>query len=145
VNCQEEEAVQATFLALWRKASNIDLVGDSALLWLLGVCRFECRNIRSREFKKRTQALGEAEANLEAAGPRIEDQVITRQLIEQVNQYVAELSDVDQAIYKLCVLEDFTYDAAARKLGISHGTVRNRLSRLKRTLRNGLGSPSALP
>lgn len=83
--------------------------------------------------------MGEEEANLEAAAPRLEDEVITRQLIVQVNTFVSELSDVDQAIYELCMLNDFTYEAAARKLGITHGAVRNRLSRLKKTLQNRLG------
>jgi RNA polymerase sigma-70 factor (ECF subfamily) len=45
---------------------------------------------------------------------------------------------VDQEIFWLCLVGDLSYKQAARQLGISHGSVRNRLSRLKARLRSEL-------
>ncbi len=51
---------------------------------------------------------------------------------------MSQMPLLDQEIFWLCVVGDLSYKQAARQLGISHGSVRNRLSRLKARLRTEL-------
>ena len=48
---------------------------------------------------------------------------------------VAGLSPLDRDIFRLCATEGYAYQAAAEELGVEHGVVRNRLSRIRTRLR----------
>jgi len=48
---------------------------------------------------------------------------------------VAGLSPLDRDIFRLCAAEGYAYEAAAAELGVTHGVVRNRLSRIRTRLR----------
>ena len=48
---------------------------------------------------------------------------------------VERLSELDREIFRLCAAEGYGYEAAAASLGVSHGTVRNRLSRIRSRVR----------
>ena len=41
----------------------------------------------------------------------------------------------DREIFRLCASEGYAYQAAADQLGVAHGVVRNRLSRIRTRLR----------
>ena len=57
---------------------------------------------------------------------------------ERIAESVSGLSELDRALFSSCIDGDLSYDQAAQNLGVSHGTVRNRLSRLKQRLRGDL-------
>lgn len=135
-----EDAAQATFIALWKRSKKIVLAGDSLLPWLLGACRLECRKISTREGRNANTSLDEHPFEHADSGPSVEDQIVRQDLMVHVNACVAELSQIDRGIYRLCLVNEYSYAAAARELGITHGTVRNRLSRLKKNLRQFLHS-----
>ncbi|PPG64374.1 hypothetical protein C5C27_03135, partial [Rathayibacter sp. AY2B7] len=48
-----------------------------------------------------------------------------------VRRLVEQMSVTDRAIWTACIEDDLSYSDAARSLGLSHGTVRNRLSRAR--------------
>ena len=54
---------------------------------------------------------------------------------ERILQEVAGLSPLDRDIFRLCTAEGYAYQAAAEELGVAHGVVRNRLSRIRTRLR----------
>lgn len=56
-------------------------------------------------------------------------------MLERVRESLAGLSDVDRRLFELCVLGDLTYAQAADELGLTHGGIRNRVSRLRGRLR----------
>jgi RNA polymerase sigma-70 factor (ECF subfamily) len=51
---------------------------------------------------------------------------------------VEGLSALDRQIFLLCATEGYAYQAAAEQLGVEHGVVRNRLSRIRTRLRTAL-------
>lgn len=53
----------------------------------------------------------------------------------RIDASVARLEPIDQEILRLCAVEGLTYQEAADALGISHGSVRNRLGRARAVLR----------
>ena len=55
-------------------------------------------------------------------------------VLEDVTRAVSRLPEIDQQIFRLCLVEDLSYADAAAQLDVQVGSVRNRLSRLRRML-----------
>ncbi|MDI3213548.1 sigma-70 family RNA polymerase sigma factor [Arthrobacter sp. AL12] len=134
-----EDAAQATFLVLWRKAGRIKIEGCSLLPWLLGVCRIECRSMLRKDHSLDRRGM-EVARERPSDGPSPEELAIESEMVHMIDLYVARMSDIDRCIYRLCLVKEVSYEDAAKELGITHGAVRNRLSRLKAGLRRHLPS-----
>ena len=136
-----EDVTQETFLVAWRKLPGFELVGESLLPWLATICRFQSAN---RLRQKRRDAAHTTDTPEESVRDTVdvEDQVISAQLAEQITAELGTLSELDQEIFRLCAAEGYAYQAAAEELGVSHGTVRNRLSRVRTQLRGALSETS---
>ncbi len=68
--------------------------------------------------------------------PREVDAEAARNMeLEQVVRIVAALPQIDQDVFRLCVVEGLSYKQAAYQLRTSHSAVRNRLSRVRGALR----------
>ncbi|ALJ20105.1 RNA polymerase sigma factor [Microbacterium sp. No. 7] len=134
-----EEVVQETFLAAWRKLPGLELAGESLLPWLVTICRFQSANRVRRQIRDREHTAGAVEETLPATVD-VERQVVDGLLVDAVLAEVGALSTLDQEIFRLCAAEGYAYHAAAEQLGVSHGTVRNRLSRIRTRLRTTIDS-----
>lgn len=131
-----EDVLQETFVAAWRKLPGLTLVGDSLLPWLVTICRFQCANRIRRLHRDRVHTTTVDE--MLPATIDVEKQVVDAVLVERVIAEVGTLSALDQQIFRLCAAEGFAYQAAADELGVSHGVVRNRLSRIRTQLRSSI-------
>ena len=137
-----EDAFQATFLVLVRKAHSLrrrDLLGN----WLYGVAHRVAVRARANAARRRTRERSGAEA---AAGkpPRDGD---WRDLRPVLDEEIARLPEKYRAPVVLCFLEGQTHEEAARQLRWPLGTVKSRLARARarlqgRLTRRGL-APSA--
>jgi len=132
-----EEVTQETFLAAWRKLPGMELAGESLLPWLVTICRFQSANRIRRQQRDRTHTAAAVEETLPSTVD-VEQQVVTSQLVDRILREVATLSPLDQQIFRLCASEGYAYQAAAEQLGVSHGVVRNRLSRIRTQLRTAV-------
>lgn len=127
-----EDVVQETFVVAWRKIPKLRLEGASLLPWLATVCRLQAQNrLRAR---RRHGAHAPLDAELPAAVD-IEKQVVEAETVTAILAEVAGLGELDREIFRLCAAEGYGYHAAAEELGVSHGTVRNRLSRIRSRVR----------
>lgn len=133
-----EETTQDVFLTAWRRVRSIRVVDDSALPWLLVTARQTALNAHRRRARPdhRTEEL-EVEP---AAARSVEDEVDDAWVRREIDAAVTALSPTDQELYALCVDGEHTYEQAARVLGVSHGSVRNRVHRLRARLRADLRS-----
>jgi RNA polymerase sigma-70 factor (ECF subfamily) len=129
-----EEVTQETFLVAWRKLPDLDLAGDSLLPWLATICRFQSANRVRRQRRDRLHTTAAADEDLPATVD-VEQQVIDEGLADAILREVAGLGELDRAIFRLCATEGYAYQAAADELGVAHGVVRNRLSRIRTRLR----------
>lgn len=132
-----EDITQDVFTLAWAKRAEIKIVDVSLLPWLL----VTSRNLSLNRLKRanRTVELDEAAQSPDpASGP--ESTLIDRQLGESIQQAVAELSEVDQRLYRLCLVDELSYRDAASALGTTTSSVRNRLVRLRRSLRLSLAT-----
>ncbi len=132
-----EDVLQETFVAAWRKLPDLELAGESLLPWLVTICRFQSANRIRRQQRERAHTAASLDEALPATVD-VEKQVIDAVLVERVIAEVGTLSALDQQIFRLCAAEGFAYQAAADELGVSHGVVRNRLSRIRTQLRSSM-------
>lgn len=129
-----EDVTQETFLVAWRKLPGMQLAGDSLLPWLVTICRFQAANRIRRQRKDREHTGASADESIPATVD-VEQQVIDGELADVILREVRGLSPLDQDIFRLCATEGYAYQAAAEQLGVAHGVVRNRLSRIRTRLR----------
>jgi RNA polymerase sigma factor (sigma-70 family) len=132
-----EDAFQATFLVLARKADSIT-PPDKLASWLYGVAHTTAVRVRAAAAKhaaRHRSAAGVPEAATRESGDQ-------RELLPILDQELSRLPDKYRAPIVLCDLEERSIKEAARHLGWPLGTVAGRLARgrsllAKRMLRYG--------
>ncbi len=139
-----EDAFQATFLVLARKADSLPW-RESVAGWLHRVARHVALRARTAAARRR---LHEGRA---VVAPPIDPlaEVSLREAQEILDQELARLPDQYRAPLLLCCLHGSTRDEAARNLGWSLATLKRRLKRGRDLLRErlakrGLTLPAAL-
>jgi RNA polymerase sigma-70 factor (ECF subfamily) len=131
-----EDVVSLTFLEAWRLREKLRPEGDSVLPWLLGIATNVLRNTR-RAARRHAAAL----IRLPPAEtmPDFADEVVNRMRdSEQLAAAAAalrRLREAEREVFTLCVWSGLDYAQAAEALGVPIGTVRSRLSRARRRLR----------
>jgi RNA polymerase sigma factor (sigma-70 family) len=128
-----EDACQATFLVLARKAASVRKK-TSLGSWLHGVaCRVAASLTRDRA-RRKTRELG-----VDARAPRDPAAEVTWQEVQTVlDEELQRLPDRYRAPLILCYLECLTRDQAAQQLGLSPTTLYGRLERARDLLRECL-------
>ncbi len=128
-----EDAFQATFLILARKARSIQKRGSLAS-WLYGVARRVARRARI-EAARRT---ARERRSLEMADDPTLSHDEPPDLLPEVQEEVDHLPEKYRAVIVLCYLEGLTHEEAAGQLRVPVGTVKVRLSRGRERLRGRL-------
>lgn len=130
-----EDVTQETFIVAWRKLPGMELAGQSLLPWLATICRFQAAN-RLRVLRRDRANTAELLDERLPDTISVEEQVISSALADLITAEVGSLSELDQQIFRLCAVDGYGYRAAADALGVTHGVVRNRLSRVRTHLRD---------
>jgi RNA polymerase sigma factor (sigma-70 family) len=138
-----EDAFQATFLVLARKAADVR-PAEQVARWLYGVARRVTLKARHRRERRRcVEAL--AGESAQATGSEAE---VPENLWRVLDEEAARLPGHLLSPFVLCDLEGMTYRDAARQLGVPEGTLSNRLAAARRQLsiwltRRGIVLPAA--
>src|SRR5215831_5704356 len=138
-----EDAFQATFLALVRKAASIRS-RESLGAWLYQVAyRVALRARRSERETVNLDAVDDPEAR------ELPDEIELRELRPLLHEEVQRLPAKYRTPIVLCYLEGLTHEETARQLGWPKGTVAGRVARArdllrKRLARRGVSLPVAL-
>jgi RNA polymerase sigma factor (sigma-70 family) len=128
-----EDAFQATFLVLVRKAASI-VPRQMVANWLYGVAHQTALNARANVAKRK-----ERERQVKEMPERaIEEQDLWRDLQSLLDQELSRLPDKYRVVMVLCDLEGKTRKQAARQLDVPEGTVAGRLARARAMLANRL-------
>jgi RNA polymerase sigma factor (sigma-70 family) len=135
---EAEEAFQATFLVLVRRATSItqrEKVGN----WLYGVARQTAMKARAMLAKRRTRE-SQVTTMPDVQGPEQDGWCDLQPVLDQE---LSRLPEKYRVAIVLCDLEGKTRKGAARQLGLPEGTVAGRLTRgramlAKRLTRHGL-------
>ncbi len=121
-----EDAFQATFLVLVRKAASIRS-GAKAGNWLYGVARQTALKARATRAKRR---LREAEVT-DLPEPAVAEHDTRTDLQAVLDHEVSRLPEKYRTVIVLCALEGKTRKEAARQLHLALGTVDSRLARAR--------------
>ena len=135
---EAEDAAQATFFVLARKADQI-LWGDSIAPWLSSVAYRVAIKARTLANRLPTTALDPS-----ASGVQLEADAERNELRNCLDDEIQRLPDKLRGPIILCCLEGRTYDQAARDLGWRTTTLKGRLERARNLLRSRLQSRSLL-
>jgi RNA polymerase sigma factor (sigma-70 family) len=132
---EAEDAFQATFLVLVRKASSIRK-RSSIGSWLYGVAYRVATKARARATRRRTSE------RLSAAMPRAEPSADLSwpELRSVLDEELARLPEKYRAAVVLCHLEGKTQQQAARELGCPKSSLGSRLIRARQLLRRRLAA-----
>ena len=142
------DVVSETFLEAFRTRARFDATrGRDAAPWLLGIATRLVSRQRGAEVRwhRRREAAtwSESHATLAHHGPGSTDDVHRIDAASRRGDLLAALSKLrrgERDALCACVLGELTYDEAARALGVPVGTVRSRISRARRRLRDTLAT-----
>lgn len=138
-----EDVTALVFLEAWRRRAVVRVVDGSIIGWLLVTANNVVRN-HSRTLRRHQIAMAKLPPS--APEPDHADGVLgrldDRAGVDMMRSAFTRLSQKDQAILTLCVLEELSLAHAAAALRIPIGTVKSRLSRAKHRLANLLASES---
>ena len=134
------EAAQEAFFAAWRGLQSFR--GDSSFsTWLYRLASNACVDLLRREGKRQSAvSLDDEEANLDlpAALPSPQEEAERRELREQIEEGLRALPPEYRAALVLREIQQLRYDESGRVLGVDVGTVKSRISRGRKKLRNFL-------
>jgi RNA polymerase sigma-70 factor (ECF subfamily) len=132
-----EDLTSTTFLLAWRSRERGPLQADSALPLLFGIATNVLRNQR-RTLRRRRDAFARLPLERteepdfgDEASTRLDDQVAMRELL----RLFTRLPQREQDVIALCDWSGLSYEDAGAALDIPIGTVRSRLARGRRRLR----------
>ena len=146
------EAAQEAFLSVWQGLPSFR--GDAAFsTWLYRLTHNACTDLLRREGRHRAAAgpsFNDEEATVSVPDPTPspQERVEEKELRRQLEEGLATLSPEYRAVLVLRELHQQSYDEIARILSLDLGTVKSRISRGRRQLRNFLlksGNFSAAP
>jgi RNA polymerase sigma factor (sigma-70 family) len=136
-----DDLAAETFTRAFERRSSYDTAVERALPWLLGIAinllahhrRSEARQLRALAAMREP----DAERFTDAATGRIDAASARGRLVAALEQ----LDDYDREALLLYAWAELKYEEIAGVLGIPVGTVRSRLSRARRKLRQSLEQP----
>ena len=133
-----EDAFQATFLVLLRKAASI-MPREMFANWLYGVAHQTALKARQIAAKRR----GRERQVIDMPEPKGVEQDRSHDLQLVLDQELSRLPDKYRAVIVLCDLQGKTHKEAARQLGVPEGTIASRKATArtklaKRLARHGL-------
>jgi RNA polymerase sigma factor (sigma-70 family) len=128
-----EDAFQATFLVLSRKASSVKKQ-QSVGSWLFGVANHAATDLKRKYARRRSH---ESQAG-QATASDLLTALTLREAQAILNEELCRLPEKVRAPLVLCSLEGLTRDEAAKQLGVRLGTLKSRLEQARKQLRSRL-------
>jgi len=133
-NYEAEDLAQEAFIKAFQKFESLE-DRDKARSWLYSIAR----NVTIDYFRKnkhRSIPLDEMilENYARATAVDFRDDVLRREVSQEVSKHVAALSVQDRMIVKLLYYEGFSYKEICDVLNINQNTLKSRLHRARKTL-----------
>jgi RNA polymerase sigma-70 factor (ECF subfamily) len=135
-----DDLVAETFLAAFDKRERYDQARPDARPWLYGIATNLVGQHRRQE-ARRYQARSSDQSDAAEAdhADRVAAEVTARAMRSMLAGALGGLSDEDRDVLLLVAWEQLAYEEVAAALAIPVGTVRSRLNRARRKVRQALG------
>jgi RNA polymerase sigma-70 factor (ECF subfamily) len=131
-----EDASQETFLRALRGIGRYDPERPFAP-WLYEIARNVARNHSELRARWRMDPTSDS---LQSALPQPDVALERAEIRSEVNAAIARLPEQQRTAFRLCDVEGYATEDAARIMGLSPGTVRSHVHHARRALRAALGA-----
>ena len=143
-----DDVTQETFISAFRSISRMR--GDNVRAWLLRIARNKAYDYFRRQKRRRESSVDEDAAvfreRLASDNPSPADVAMNSELRDALEHCVGTLSDEHREVIVLVDVQGQSYDNASEVCGVNIGTVKSRLNRARRRVRDCLRSiPGLLP
>ncbi|GAB3151125.1 RNA polymerase sigma factor [Microbispora hainanensis] len=135
-----EDVVSETFLAAFQNRHRYDVRHADARPWLYGIASNVIGKRRRNEITLYRAYVRSGVHPADASGGLVEDEVTTLAVNLPLAAALAALRPCDRHVLLLVAWADLTYEEVSRALGIPLGTVRSRLNRARRKIREALAT-----
>lgn len=133
-----DDLLAETFLAAFAKRGRYDLGRPDARPWLYGIATNLVGQHRREEVRRyRMPSVVPDESD---HADRVAADVTAQAMRSMLTGALASLSTADRDVLLLIAWEQLSYDEVAAALGVPVGTVRSRLHRARRKVREALGT-----
>ncbi|GLX11223.1 RNA polymerase sigma factor [Microbispora sp. NBRC 16548] len=133
-----EDVVSETFLAAFQNRHRYDVRHADARPWLYGIASNVIGKRRRSEITVYRAYVRGGVHPADVSGGLVEDEVTTLAVNRPLAAALAALRPGDRHVLLLVAWADLTYEEVSRALGIPLGTVRSRLNRARRKIREAL-------
>ena len=143
-----DDVTQETFISAFRNISKMR--GDNVRGWLLRIARNKAYDYFRRQNRRREFSVDADDAvfaeRLTSENPSPADVAMNFELREAIEHCVGALSHEHREVIVLIDVQGSSYDDASEVCGVNVGTIKSRLNRARRRVRDCLrGFPGLLP
>ncbi len=143
-----DDVTQETFISAFRSISKMR--GDNVRAWLLRIARNKAYDYFRRQKRRRESSVDEEtevfRERLVSDNPSPADVAMNSELREALEHCVGALSHGHREVIVLIDVQGGSYENASAVCGVNIGTVKSRLNRARRRVRDCLrGFPGLLP
>ncbi len=143
-----DDVTQETFISAFRSISKMR--GDNVRGWLLRIARNKAYDYFRRQNRRRESSVDAEDAvfaeRLTSDGPSPADVAMNTELRDAIEHCVGALSHEHREVIVLIDFQGTSYDDASEVCGVNVGTIKSRLNRARRRVRDCLrGFPGLLP
>ncbi|WP_412538148.1 RNA polymerase sigma factor [Longispora sp. K20-0274] len=136
-----DDLLAETFLVAFRRRERYAADRPDARPWLYGIATHLVGQHRREEVRRcRLQLAVPAEVDAACHADRVAADVTSQALRHLLLTAVGDLADGDRDVLLLVAWEELSYEEVAAALAIPVGTVRSRLNRARRKVRDTLGA-----
>jgi RNA polymerase sigma-70 factor (ECF subfamily) len=134
-----DELASETFARAFRSRGRYDATSGEPRAWLFGIATNLLRQHWRRETREFRAYARACFAAVEAGTEAVDDRVDAQRMNGNLAEALAALSRPDRDVLLLHAWADLSHAEIATALGIPAGTVRSRLSRARKTVRERIG------
>lgn len=129
-----DDVLSETFLVAFRKRASFDTTADSARPWLMGIATRVMHRHRRAEERAWRASVAETARSVASHEERSDARLDASSALQDLGPRIAALSARERDVLLLYAWGDLTYEQIADALHIPIGTVRSKLSRVRRKL-----------
>lgn len=129
-----EEAVQDVFLKIWEKREELKMVKDFPS-WLFQLTKNHLLNTLKKASND-NRIKEEIKATMEVCVDQMDKQLIDKEKSDLLHEVIDTLPTQRQEIFRLCRLEEKSYEEVAQIMGISKSTVNDHMVKAMKYLKS---------
>jgi RNA polymerase sigma-70 factor (ECF subfamily) len=130
-----QDAVQEAFLRCWKRRGQLPEVRNLKA-WIFQITLNIARDIRKAAWNQRKKSLSNDIAFMPAKGNTPDEIVSEDEQLQLLRERIAGLDEPDKEVFLLRQNGDLTYPQIAELLAIPEGTVKTRMRRAIKQMRN---------